>query len=1484
MEQIAIVGIGCRLPGNSEGPDAYWQNLLAGRDLICETPADRWNLGAYYAIDPAAAGRTYTRWGGFVSRPDEFDAGFFGIAPREALRMDPQQRWLLETTWEALEDAGYPPANLAGSNVGVFIGISGSDYGDVQKRSRFDVDAYTNSGNALSIAANRVSFLFDFRGPSLAVDTACSSSLVALDLACQALSRGDVPIAIVGGANSLFTPDLTIGFSKASMLSPDGRCKPFDAAANGYVRAEGAVAIVLRPLDEALANGDRIYAVIRGTGMNQDGRTGGMTVPSLDQQMRLLHEVYGRSGISAAQVSYVEAHGTGTPVGDPIEATALGRVLGRSRSRDDPLWIGSVKSNLGHLEPASGVAGLAKLALALHHRAIPPSLHFRAPNPEIAFDALRLAVPTRVLEWRAHTTDDLLCAGINSFGFGGTNAHAVLTSAPRSKRRGMASTIAPPYLWTVSARSKEALREAVTRDATFLRDAGKSLGELAATVQRRRSHHPHRLVIVADDKNEVSRRLANWTGDSDMRETIAGHAREDARDVVFVFSGQGGQWPGMGRELFEHVPLVRATIERFDALMRPKWGHSLAERFTARDDSIFQSDVGQPVLFALQVALARLLESWGFVPACILGHSLGEIAAAHIAGALSEQDVADLIVERSRAQERTRGAWRMAAIGVSEDEARELLAPYRGAIHIAAVNAPTQLTLTGEAAAVEELAATLAERGRFARVLPLPYAFHSPAMDVVRDDFLSAVSHVGARASTIPYLSTVTGGELAGEALGPDYWWRNLRQPVQFAAAVRNALSRGHRTFVEIGPSPSLVRYIDEIMAAEHVAGTALGTLKRDAPAMQCVLESVAKLHVRGVAVQWERLSTGDAPHQLFPSYPWQRQRFWTESPDARALRLSGPSHPLLGTRKRSANPAWLSDIGPHTHAFLGDHRLDDRAVFPAAGYVELLLAAVAQGSKESALELSDVRFERLLWLDHTALVETAMDERARTVEICAKPATGEAEWQRHARAHARVTDRPDRNLRRRCIPSEAREIDVDALYARFARSGHGYGPQFRTLRWAAAAGTDFWGRIAVEAGDAAVPSQWYLHPAILDGALQLALASVPMDEERDAKYLPVHIERVLWVRPAHGEVLCRVSNVHHQDVRSYADIELFTPAGEPVAAMYGSCCLRKEQAYRLASSPASLYREEWAETEAGSTRIGGDGEAWVVCGGSADGALSAAMTAARLRAAPCGLSDVPPDAERIIVCAWTGEYLEPSAETVLDADWPLMQLAQSLAAHPRPVRLLLVTAGATWGQPGMASRVDLQQATLAALLRTIATELPHVQCRLLDLDPETPQQHIAQTLRELLSDAHESEVSHRGGLRFAQRIGLQQLHELSPRLLPARRALQADFHLESAGPGNVDELHWMESLAAPLGEGEVEIEVRAAGLNFRDVLKGLDLYPLNPAEARTFGDECAGIVRRVAPGVTSVASGEAVVAVAPGCFGSLVRVHSLLVAPKPAR
>jgi len=399
MEPIAITGIGCRLPGDSHGPEALWKNLLAGRDLITETPPDRWNLNAFYHPDPAVPGRTYTRWGGYLSQPEQFDAGFFGIPPREASRMDPQQRWLLETTWEALEDAGYPWQQLAGSNVGIYIGISSCDYGDIQKRGRYEVDAYTNSGNALSIAANRISYLLDFRGPSLSVDTACSSSLVALDLACRALSRGDIPLAVVGGANALLTPDLTIGFSKAMMLSPDGRCRTFDAGANGYVRSEGAVCVILKPLSAALADRDRIYAVIRATSVNQDGRTGSMTVPSVEQQARMLMDAYRRAEVDPQAVGFIEAHGTGTRVGDPIEAMALGRVFGAGRSEDHPLWIGSIKSNLGHLEPASGVTGLAKLALALYHRTIPPNLHFREPNPQVPFARYHLRVPTEPVAW-----------------------------------------------------------------------------------------------------------------------------------------------------------------------------------------------------------------------------------------------------------------------------------------------------------------------------------------------------------------------------------------------------------------------------------------------------------------------------------------------------------------------------------------------------------------------------------------------------------------------------------------------------------------------------------------------------------------------------------------------------------------------------------------------------------------------------------------------------------------------------------------------------------------------------------------------------------------------------------------------------------------------------------------------------------------------------------------------------------------------------
>jgi polyketide synthase 12/epothilone polyketide synthase D len=1485
MEPLAITGIGCLLPGDSNDPQALWNHLLARHDLITPTPAERWNLANYYHPDPAVPGRTYLRWGGFVRDPDLFDAGFFAIPPREAQRMDPQQRWLLQTAWEALEDAGYPQQQLAGARVGVYIGISSADYGDIQKRGRFDVDAYTNSGNALSIASNRISYALDLRGPSLSVDTACSSSLVALDLACQAMWRGDITLAIVGGANSLFTPDLTVGFSKAAMLSPDGRCKSFDAGADGYVRSEGAVCIVLRPLAGALADGDRVYAAILSTYVNQDGRTSGMTVPSVDQQAAMLTEAYRRAGISPLAIGYVEAHGTGTPVGDPIEALALGRVLGEGRTTDRPLWVGSIKSNLGHVEAASGVVGLAKLALAVYHRTIPPNVHFHELNPRIPFAQWNMHVPTQAVPWQPLPGEDLLYSGINSFGFGGTNAHAVLSSVPRRQsaaafcRNGSGSPMRP-LVWTVSARFKDALEEAALRDADFLQQVTLGEGDTGvtdycATVQRRRSHHSHRLAVVVDDAATAAQCLRKWAGGQAGEGVFVGKAPHVAQAPVFVFSGQGTQWPGMAQDLFATEPLFRAVFEQFDQLMRPHWGRSLIDVLRSSDDSVFQTDVGQPLFFALQVGVVRLLGQWGIRPAAVLGHSIGEVAAAHVAGALSEEAAAWLVVERSLAQELTRGTGGMAAVGISAQEAAELLPAHQGRLHIAAVNSPSQVTLAGDVDRIETVVRELADRGKFARVLALPYAYHTPCMDMVRERFLASVAGLAPKPSTVRYISTVTGTAVPCAELGVEYWWHNLRQPVQFLQAVQHALTAGHQLFVEIGPHPALVRYVKEIIDAMAATGAALGTLRRQENAVQCLRETVAALHVRGVAIDWALLSGGDGRHRMVPRYPWQKQRFWAEAEDARRMRLDGPEHPLLGTPLTGPALAWQNDVSVTSHPYLADHALDGKAVFPAAAFVELLVAAVARAQRDAAIELNDVHFERVLWIDHPCLVQTALENRGRTATVKVRPMGGE--WHSHSRARGR-TIKPTPRADRVRIPDDLALISVGELYARFERSGHLYGPSFRALRWAGTKDGEYWGRLTLAPEMHADTANYFLHPALLDAALQLTLSSVPVDEEREAMYLPIAVDRFLWLRPGGHDAVCRIHNVHQQDVRWYADIELYMPEGDLIAALDRCCCLKKEKSYRLASSPVSLYRETWSLAPADASDA--DTRTWHVLDATGTGRALAESLAApyrRLGEPATNFNELAAEGSDLVVWVASSAGTKSPAQLIKDVAWPVAELARALTQQPQARALVLVTAGSTGG-------AELVQACVAGLFRAASTELPHVLCKLIDLDPCDRRRHFEQVRLELGRRLQEEEIELRDGVRRSRRLERYPLEELRGRPLEGPRREGTSYRLQSHAPGCLENLAWVEEDQPPLlGADEVEIGVRALGLNFRDVLKALDLYPLAPEEPRSFGDECAGVILRVGPGVTAFRPGDAVVAIATGCLGNRCRVHECLVAKKPA-
>lgn len=698
---VAIVGIGCRFPGGANTPEQFWTLLRNGVDAITEMPPGRFDAEAVFDSELGKPGKLYTRWGGFLDAIDQFDPLFFGIAPREAQHIDPQQRLLLEVVWEALEDGGLVPDRLAGTRTGVFVGISSHDYSDIQAQpgNRHLIDAHSNSGGTASMAANRISYQFDFRGPSLAVDTACSSSLTAVHLACQSLASGDCDLAIVGGVNALLSPEPTIGFCKASMLAPDGRCKTFDARADGYVRSEGAGAVILKPLARAIDDHDPIYAVIRGAAVNQDGRTPGMSVPSMAAQAEMIQSALRTAGIVPSAVQYVEAHGTGTRVGDPIEATALGNVFAAGRAEDAPCLVGSVKTNIGHLEAASGIAGLIKTALALKHRRIPPSLHFREPNPSIAFAELRLRVPTILESWPS--TPGPAIAGVNSFGFGGTNAHVILQEPPASATAPCGTADSDPCILTISAQSPEALRCLADqyRDL-LLGDNAFSLRDLCYTAAARRSHLDYRLAVVASSREGFLDRLNGYLSGEQRADIAVGRrTRSKKSKVAFIFPGMGPQWWGMGRELLQDEPVFRHVLEECDRLLRPLAHWSLLDELTADEAA---SHVGDPYLahvanFAIQIALAELWRSWGIIPDAVIGHSSGEMAASCVAGALDLPDAVRLAFHRGRLQQRTSGTGVMLAAGVSHDAALALISGCEDRVSVAAVNSPNSVTLSGTA-------------------------------------------------------------------------------------------------------------------------------------------------------------------------------------------------------------------------------------------------------------------------------------------------------------------------------------------------------------------------------------------------------------------------------------------------------------------------------------------------------------------------------------------------------------------------------------------------------------------------------------------------------------------------------------------------------------------------------------------------------------------------------------------------------------------
>ncbi len=891
MRPVAIVGIGCRFPG-ADGPSEFWRLLCGGVDSIGEVPEDRWNGSSFYDKDPTVPGKMSTRWGGFLKEIDRFDASFFGISPREAVHMDPQQRLLLEVTWEALEDAGQVRESLSGKPVGVFIGISTYDYGGMQLRNPNGIaDGYLTTGSALSIAANRISYFFDFRGPSMAIDTACSSSLVAAHLACQSLQSGESDLALAGGVNAILSPAITIGFSKLKAMAADGRCKAFDARADGFVRSEGAGVVVLKLLSRAIEDGDPIYAVIRSIAVNQDGRTNGLTAPNGLSQEDLVRRALAQGGVAPADVSYVEAHGTGTVLGDPIELNALGNVLREGRSAGSRCAVGSVKANVGHLEAAAGVAGLVKVALSLKHREIPPSIHFQEPNPFIAFDDLPLVVQEDLAPWPGPGP---AYACVSSFGFGGTNACAVLQEAPAAEP---ANEIEPVegqnYLLPLSASSPAALRARATSYRVLLqtRNAGARLRDISYTASRRRTHLDHRLAIVARGPADLVERVEAFErGESRPGMSSGRRAAGRRPKLAFVFSGHGTQWLGMGRALLSKERVFREELEACARVLSSEVSWSLLELLHSDESEAELGRVGvvQPAVFAIQVALAALWRHFGIEPDAVVGHSMGEVAAAHVAGSLTLEDAAKVICRRSQLLKRISGQGAMASVDLSADEARDVLNGYENRVSIGAVNSRRATVLSGEPEALTEILKTLEGRGVGSRPVKTDVAFHGPQVDPLTASLLQELEGLRPRPASLPLYSTVTGSICQGSELDAAYWARNLREPVVFATAVRALSEDGHDVFVEVSPHPALLPAIQQELNDPDVV--LLASMKRGEDEQAVMLGSLGVLYTRGRPVAWERLCPEGRTVSL-PSYPWQRERFWIEEPSyGPVAREAGPS------------------------------------------------------------------------------------------------------------------------------------------------------------------------------------------------------------------------------------------------------------------------------------------------------------------------------------------------------------------------------------------------------------------------------------------------------------------------------------------------------------------------------------------------------------------------------------------------------------------
>ena len=1543
-ELVAIIGMACRFPGANDYGQ-FWKNMEAGVNSISEIPSQRWEAEKYYAPIPNQQNKTISKWAGLVEGIDEFDAEFFSISPREARKVDPQQRVILELSWSCIEDAGYSPSQLSGKDVGVFMGACNYDSILLMNRNQENIEGHSGTGTWTCMIPNRISSFFNWHGPSIPIDTACSSSLVAIHYGLKSLKESECEMALVGGINVLFTSTMYIQMSQLGMLSPTGQCRTFSSDANGYVRGEGAGVVLLKPLTKAIVDGDHIYGVIQGSAINHGGKARTITSPNVYAQAKVIRSAYINANISPDTVSYIESHGTGTPLGDPIEINALKRAYkqlaqqyGVEKTEKPYCGIGAVKSNIGHLEGAAGIAGLIKVLLAMKYKKLPKILNFKELNPRIKIKDTPFYIIEENQEWKRLKNESgeeiPRRAGLSSFGIGGVNAHIVLEEPLEEVKINLSDTLERPQeILTLSAKTEKALRELATKYQTYLQlDSEASLSDICFSANKGQTHFTKRLAIVAESKRDLQQKLAGFLQDNATQGVFTGNS--DTQTIAFLFTGQGSQYAEMGRQLYDTQPTFKKIIDQCSKILEKYLEVSLLDvlypNLTIKKEEVSslidQTAYTQPAIFVIEYALAKLWESWGIKPDVVMGHSVGEYVAATVAGIFSLEDGLKLIAARGRLMQQLPAGGEMVAVMASEAKVKKLLRPYAEKVAIAAINGPKSVVISGEATAVREIVSSLESEQIKTKQLQVSHAFHSPLMEPMLAEWEAVAKELTYHQPEIPVISNVTGTIADKSITTAKYWVDHVRLPVRFTEGMDTLQKQGVEIFLEVGPKPILLGMGRRCLPKD--VGVWLPSLRLGVDEWQQMLSSLGELYVQGAKVDWLRFDQDyNCKKVTLPTYPFQRQKYWVESNGYKKdvleiYQKAKDIHPLLGHRVNNAGKQQIfeSFLKTENPAYLTDHKVFEFVLFPATGYLEIATAAAKKMFANRQVTVADVGIVKGLILPETEIkiiqtILTPIENNSYKFEIFSTQKVENQEfpeWILHTEGkiypnsttHQEVIDLE--KYKRECN----QEVEIKHHYQKYQEVGLNYGSSFQGVE-------HLWKGQGKVLAQLSLPeelpiTEYYLHPALLDAAVQIITHAIATTAT-GRTYLPVSIEKYQLYAQIPTKVFA-LGEVPEGSLK--AEIKLVDSQGQILAEIIGlrvmattASGLLKGLApdishwyYQINWQPQPLKNSTQKQTDkwlvlAKDTQIveslAEKGQECII--------ISPGETYEKL--APQHYKINPSNGEEFtqileenpettgIINLW-GVESQPNKEnlelqTIQEqiCGSVLYTLQAIIKTKPEKIpRLYLVTKG-TQSVINDTEVLNPEYGSIWGLGQVISLEHPELKCKRIDCDPRADKTEvIASVVEEILSEDPEDQIAIRQGTRYVARLEQQKQKNQG---LPENQPLQ----LKLTEYGVINNLNWQVMERPTPKPNEVEIQVKAVGLNFRDVLNAMgmlkDYYAehlgITSEEKLTFGFECAGMISAIGESVSDWQVGDEVIAtILHDGFSSFITVKAEFVIAKP--